>query len=50
VDIGGDGVIDAVLKSVIFLVLGMTVLYKMKVSASMNDLVDKALGVLKKVC
>jgi len=42
--------IDAAMKSVIFLVLGMTVLYKMKVSASVNDLVDRALGVLKKVC
>ena len=38
--------IDAALKSVIFLALGMTALYKMKVSASVNGLIDKAKGVL----
>ena len=35
--------IDAMLKSVVFLVLGMTVLYKLKVSQSVNDLIDKGL-------
>ena len=35
--------IDAVLKSAVFLVLGLTALYKQKVSQSVNDLVDKGL-------
>ena len=35
--------IDAVLKSAVFLVLGLTALYKLKVSQSVNDLVDKGL-------
>jgi len=39
--------IDAAMKSVIFLVLGMTVLYKMKISASVNDLVDRVRGLRK---
>jgi len=39
--------IDAALKSAVFLVLGMTVLYKMKVSASVNDLVDRVRGLRK---
>lgn len=38
--------IDAVLKSVIFLVLGMTALYKMRVSQSVKDIIDKAIGVV----
>jgi O-antigen/teichoic acid export membrane protein len=38
--------IDATLKSAVFLVLGMTVLYKMKVSASVNDLVDRGLKLI----
>ena len=33
--------IDAALKSVLFLALGMTVLYKLKVSQSVNDLIDR---------
>ena len=36
-------VIDAALKSVLFLALGLTALYKLKVSQSVNDLVDKML-------
>lgn len=40
--------IDAVMKSVIFLVLGLFALYKLKVSQSVNDLVDKALAVFSK--
>ena len=39
--------IDAALKSVIFLAFGMTVLYKMKVSASVNDVVDRVRGLRK---
>ena len=35
--------IDAILKSVIFLALGMTAIYKQKVSFSINDLIDKVL-------
>ena len=38
--------IDAALKSVVFLVLGMTTVYKLKVSQSVNDLVDKGLGLI----
>lgn len=34
---------NAVLKSVIFLALGMTALYKMKVSKSINDLIERLL-------
>ena len=37
-------IIDAALKSVVFLALGLAVVYKMKVSQSVNDLVDKALS------
>ena len=40
--------IDAVLKSALFLALGMAALYKLKVSQSVNDLMRKALGFLKK--
>ena len=40
--------INAVLKSVFFLALGVTALYKLKVSQSVNDLVEKAMGFLKK--
>ena len=35
--------IDAILKSVIFLALGLTAIYKQKVSSSINDLIDKVL-------
>ena len=38
--------IDAVLKSVVFLVLGMTTVYKLKVSQSVNDLIDKGLELI----
>lgn len=34
--------LDAVLKSLLFVVLGLTALYKLKVSQSVNDLIDKA--------
>lgn len=36
--------IDAVLKSALFLTLGLTGLYKLNVSSSVNDLIDKALS------
>lgn len=39
--------IDAILKSLLLLVLGMTAIYKLKVSPSVNDLVDKSLGLRK---
>ena len=37
--------INAVLKTAIFLALGMTAIYKLKVSQSVNDLIDKALKI-----
>lgn len=37
--------IDAVLKTAVFLALGMTAIYKLKVSQSVNDLIDKALKI-----
>ena len=40
--------IDAALKSVLFVVLGLTAIYKMKVSLSVNDLIDKALSFREK--
>lgn len=40
--------INAALKSTLFLALGMVVLYKLKVSSSVNDLVGKVLGLLRK--
>ena len=33
--------IDAVLKTALFLALGMTAIYKLKVSQSVNDLIDR---------
>ena len=33
--------IDALLKTIIFLALGMTAIYKLKVSQSVNDLIDR---------
>ena len=36
-------VIDAALKSSLFLITGLTAIYKMKVSMSVNDLIDKVL-------
>lgn len=36
--------INAVLKSVLFVVLGMTLLYKIKVSQSVNDIIDRIKG------
>ena len=38
--------IDAVLKSGLFLVLGLTALYKLTVSQSVNDLIDKGLKLI----
>ena len=39
--------LDAALKSSLFLVLGLTALYKLKVSQSVNDLVDRLLKLIK---
>ena len=41
----GQG-IDAVLKSLLFLALGMTALYRLKVSQPVNDLLDQAFRIL----
>jgi hypothetical protein len=38
--------IDAVLKSTIFLVIGLAALYKLKVSQSVNDLIDRGLKIV----
>ena len=38
--------IDAVLKSAIFLVIGLAALYKLKVSKSVNDLIDRGLKIV----
>ena len=40
--------IDALLKTIIFLVLGMTAIYKLKVSQSVNDLIDKGLKMIRR--
>ena len=40
--------IDALLKTSIFLVLGMTAIYKLKVSQSINDLIDKGLKMIRR--
>ena len=40
--------IDAVLKTSIFMSLGVTAIYKLKVSQSVNDLIDKGLELIKK--
>lgn len=40
--------IDAVLKSLLFVLLGLAAVYKLKVSQSINDLIDKGLGMIKK--
>ena len=40
--------IDAALKSVLFLVGGMAALYKLRVSQSVNDLIDKGLKMISK--
>ena len=39
--------IDAALKSALFLATGLTAIYKLKVSSSVNDLIDKALQVVR---
>ena len=40
--------IDALLKTIIFLALGMTAIYKLKVSQSVNDLIDKGLKMVRR--
>ena len=40
--------LDAVLKTSIFLALGMTAIYKLKVSQSVNDLIDKGLEMVRR--
>ena len=39
--------LNAVLKSTLFLILGMTVLYRLRVSASVNDLLDQTMRVFR---
>ena len=39
--------VDATLKTSLFLVLGLTAIYKLKVSRSVNDLLDKAMGAIR---
>ena len=39
--------IDAVLKTLLFLILGITVVYKLKVSQSVNDLLDKGMRIIR---
>ena len=38
--------LDALLKSILFLVLGFVALYKLKVSQSVNDLIDKGVDII----
>jgi O-antigen/teichoic acid export membrane protein len=40
--------VDAVLKTILLVILGLTAIYKLKVSQSVNDLIDKAKGLRKK--
>jgi hypothetical protein len=40
--------IDAVLKTVLFLFIGLTTIYKLKVSQSVNDLVVKAMEIIRR--
>ena len=40
--------IDAVLKSLLFVTIGLTAIYKLKVSQSINDLIDKVYMIRKK--
>ncbi len=40
--------VDAVLKSVLFVILGLMTIYKLKVSQSVNDLIDKVCMIRKK--
>lgn len=39
--------IDAAMKSSLFLIMGLTAIYKLKVSKSVNDLIDKALRFIR---
>jgi hypothetical protein len=41
-------VIDSVLKSVLFLVVGLFSVYKLKISQSVNDIMDKGLRVVRR--
>ena len=40
--------IDAVVKTLLFLVIGMTAIYKLKVSQSVNDLIDKGREIVRR--
>ena len=40
--------IDALLKTIIFLALGMTAIYKLKVSQSVNDLIDRGWKMIRR--
>ena len=40
--------LDAALRSVVFLVLGLAALYKLKVSLSVNDLIDRGMKMLRR--
>ena len=40
--------IDAAMKTILFLAFGLTVIYKLKVSQSMNDLIEKAIGMIRR--
>ena len=40
--------LDAVLKTAVFLVIGLTAIYKLKVSQSVNDLIDKGLEMVRR--
>ena len=41
-------VVDSVLKSTIFLVIGLFSVYKLKISQSVNDVIDKGVGLIRK--
>ena len=40
--------LDATLKSVVFLSIGLTAIYKLKVSQSVNDLIDKGMNMVRR--
>ena len=41
-------VVDSLLKSTIFLVVGLLSVYRLKISQSVNDLIDKGLNLVRK--
>jgi len=41
-------VVDSVLKSTIFLIVGLLSVYKLKISQSVNDVIDKGVGLIRK--